>query len=135
MTDATEPSVFTRILRGELPGRFVTRTDTVAAFLSIAPVIPGHVLVVPVEQVDDWTELDDALRSELMSTAARIGRAVRRAYDAPRAALIIAGFEVPHAHLHVFPAWDMAGLDFGLADPNASAASLDEAQRRVTAAL
>ncbi|MDG4826228.1 HIT family protein [Asanoa sp. WMMD1127] len=129
------PSVFSRIIAGELPGRFVHRDERVVAFLSIAPLTPGHTLVVPVEEVVDWTTLDPALWSHVMAVAARVGTAVRTAFDAPRAGLVIAGFEVPHAHVHVFPARGMADFDFARVDHDPAPAALDDAHQRLLAAL
>ncbi len=123
-------TIFTKILQGELPGRFVARTPTVAAFLSIAPLTAGHTLVVPVDEVDDWTQLSPERAGELMGMAHLIGGAVKQAFASPRAALIIAGFEVPHTHLHVFPVWEMADLDFARAEP-ASDDDLAAAQQRI----
>jgi histidine triad (HIT) family protein len=128
-------SVFSRIIAGDLPGRFVHRDEQVVAFLSIAPLTPGHTLVVPVAEVDDWTTIDPALWSHLMSVAARIGIAVRTAFAAPRAGLVIAGFEVPHAHVHVFPARGLADFDFANVRHDPPEAELDDAQRRIVAAL
>jgi diadenosine tetraphosphate (Ap4A) HIT family hydrolase len=128
-------TVFTRIIAGELPGRFVYRDDEVVAFLSIAPLTTGHTLVVPVAEVDDWTTLDPALWGRVMSVARRIGAAVRTAFDAPRAGLVIAGFEVPHAHVHVFPARRMADFDFAKARHDVPDAEFDDAQRRILGAL
>ena len=128
-------TVFTRIIAGELPGRFVYRDDEVVAFLSIAPLTTGHTLVVPVAEVDDWTTLDPALWGRVMSVARRIGAAVRTAFDAPRAGLVIAGFEVPHAHVHVFPARRMADFDFAKARHDVPDAEFDDAQRRIRNAL
>ncbi|GIF72569.1 HIT family protein [Asanoa siamensis] len=128
-------SVFSQIIAGDLPGRFVHRDDDVVAFLSIAPLTPGHTLVVPRAEVDDWTTLDPALWSHVTAVAARIGAAVRRAFDAPRAGLVIAGFEVPHAHVHVFPARGMADFDFANVRHDVPAAELDDAQARIRAAL
>jgi histidine triad (HIT) family protein len=129
------PSLFTRIIDGELPARFVWTDDRVVAFLSIAPIAPGHTLVVPRAEVDDWTDLDPAVWAHLNVVSARIGVAVKEAFDAPRAGLVIAGFEVPHTHVHVFPARGLADFDFSNADPDTPAAALDDAQRRIVAAL
>ena len=128
-------SVFSMIIAGDLPGRFVHRDDRVVAFLSIAPLAPGHTLVVPREEVDDWTALDPGLWSHLMGVASRIGVAVKAAFEAPRAGLVIAGFEVPHAHVHVFPARGMADFDFANARPDTPAAELDDAHQRLLKAL
>jgi|SRR6516164_9234249 diadenosine tetraphosphate (Ap4A) HIT family hydrolase len=128
-------SVFTKIIERELPGRFVYEDDDVVAFLTIAPVTQGHTLVVPRAEIDQWQDLDPEVFASVHSVAQRIGRAVRHAFDAPRAGLIIAGIEVPHLHLHVFPAYSLSDFSFAAADPNASAESLDEAQARIIAAL
>ena len=128
------PTVFTRIINGELPGRFVVEEPDVVAFLSIAPLRPGHTLVVPRQEVDEWTDLDEDLLAGCMRVAHRVGRAVKKAFDAPRAGLIVAGFEVPHAHIHVVPVWDMADFDFARAQP-ADDKALDDAADKVRAAL
>ena len=129
------PTLFSRIIAGELPGRFVWSDDHVVAFLTIAPLTPGHTLVVPRAEVDDWTALDPQLLAQVMTVSRTIGAAVRRAFDAPRAGLVVAGFEVPHAHVHVFPAWQMSDFDFGRVDPSVSAEDLDANQKRILDAL
>ncbi|WCZ35937.1 HIT-like protein [Corynebacterium heidelbergense] len=108
-------SVFTKIIDGEIPGRFIYRDADVAAFLTIEPVAYGHTLVVPVAEVDRWTDMDPELWAKVNAVAQHIGQAVIRAFDAPRAGYLIAGFEVPHAHIHVFPAADMSGYDLSRA--------------------
>jgi diadenosine tetraphosphate (Ap4A) HIT family hydrolase len=129
------PTLFTKIINGELPGRFVWTDDRVVAFLTIAPITAGHTLVVPRREVDDWTTIEPDLQGHLMVVSGRIGAAVRRAFDAPRAGLVIAGFEVPHAHVHVFPAWGLEDFDFTRADSNVPATKLDDARDRIVAAL
>jgi diadenosine tetraphosphate (Ap4A) HIT family hydrolase len=129
------PTLFTKIINGDLPGRFVWTDDRAVAFLTIAPITPGHTLVVPREEVDDWTAIEPDLLSHLMLVSGRIGAAVRRAFDAPRAGLVVAGFEVPHAHLHVFPAWGLQDFDFARANSDVAASELDHARDRIVAAL
>lgn len=102
-------TVFSKIINGEIPGRFVYRDDTVAAFLTIEPVAYGHTLIVPVAEVDKWTDLDPATWAHANEIAQRVGTAIIDAFGAQRAGYLIAGFEVPHAHIHVFPANDMSG--------------------------
>lgn len=128
-------SVFSKIIAGELPGRFVYQDDSVVAFLTIAPLTQGHVLVVPRAEVDQWESIDDELWAHLNGVARKVGRAVKRAFDAPRAGLIVAGFEIPHLHLHVFPAYGLTDFSFESADPNPSPESLDDAQTRIVEAL
>lgn len=109
--------------------------DDVVAFLTIAPVTRGHVLVVPRAEVDQWQDVDAELFAKVTAVARTIGQAVRAAFDAPRAGLLIAGLEVPHLHLHVFPAYDMGNFDISGADPSPSPESLDEAHTKIKAAL
>ncbi|MER2224499.1 MAG: HIT family protein, partial [Rhodococcus sp. (in: high G+C Gram-positive bacteria)] len=122
------PSVFSAIINGDLPGRFVWEDDDVVAFLTIAPVTQGHVLVVPRAEVDQWQDVDPDLFAKVTAVARNLGQAVRKAFDAPRAGLLIAGLEVPHLHVHVFPAYDMGNFDISGADTSPSPESLDEAQ-------
>ena len=129
------PTIFTRIIEGELPGRFVWKDDDCVGFLSIAPLRPGHTLVVPRAEVDHWLDLDSALAARLMVVAHAIGRAQRTAFDPARVGLIIAGLEVPHTHLHVVPIDRESDLSFANADASASAESMDDAARRIREAL
>jgi histidine triad (HIT) family protein len=129
------PTLFTRIITGELPGRFVWRDDRCVAFLSIAPLRPGHTLVVPIEEVDHWLDLEPDLAAHLMIVAHAIGRAQRAAFSPARVGLIIAGLEVPHCHLHVVPIDHESDLSFANADTAASRESLDAAAAALTAAL
>jgi len=127
-------SLFSRIMAGELPGRFVWQDPYVTAFLSIAPLTPGHTLVVPRQEVDQWTQADGDLLTRCVRVAQSVGRGVQRAWDAPRAALLVAGFEVPHLHIHVAPVWGMGDLDFAKVGP-ADDAALDVAADRLRTAL
>jgi len=131
----TEPTLFTRIIRGDLPGRFVWRDDEVVAFLTIAPHQPGHTLVVPVAQVDRWTDLSDQLWIHLNTVVLEIGRAMESAFDCVRVGTVIAGLEVPHCHIHLIPIQSEADLGFGGADHNASADDLDAAADKLRSAL
>lgn len=129
------PSVFTMIINRELPGRFVYEDDDVVAFLTIEPMTPGHTLVVPRAEVDNWQDVEPELFNKVMAVSRRIGTAVCQAFDAPRAGLIIAGLEVPHLHVHVFPARNLSDFGFANVDRNPSPESLDEAQAKILAAL
>jgi histidine triad (HIT) family protein len=128
-------SVFTRIIRGELPGRFVHRDDRVVAFLTIEPLTPGHTLVVPVEEVDHWIDLDPGLLDHLMAVAQRIGRAIDAEWHPAKVAALMVGLEVPHVHIHVLGIDDERDIDFARANRNASASELDEAAERLRTAL
>ncbi len=118
-------TVFTKIINGDLPGRFVWSDDVAVGFLSINPLSPGHTLVVPREEIDHWVDADPGLLAHLTAVSHAIGEAVRTVYSPPRVGLLVAGFEVPHLHLHVFPADDMAAFDFANAAATVDAAEQD----------
>lgn len=128
-------SIFTKIINGEIPGRFVYEDDDVVAFLTIEPMTQGHTLVVPRAEIDQWQNVEPAVFARVMEVSQLIGKAVCTAFDADRAGVIIAGLEVPHLHVHVFPARDLSDFGFAGVDRNPSAESLDEAQRRIKTAL
>lgn len=128
-------TVFTKIINGELPGRFVYEDDEFVAFLTIEPMSAGHTLVVPRAEIDQWQDVDPATYGRLMAVCQRIGRAVTRAFDAPRAGLLLAGLEVPHLHVHVFPLRELTDISFAGVDRNPSPHALDEAQAKIRAAL
>ena len=108
-------TVFSKIIAGDIPGRIVYQDDTVAAFLTIEPVAYGHTLIVPVEDIDKWTDIPAELWAHMNDVAQQIGRVIVDEFDAERAGYLIAGFEVPHAHIHVFPANDMSGYTLSTA--------------------
>jgi histidine triad (HIT) family protein len=128
-------TLFTKIIEGELPGRFVWRDDVSVGFLSINPMGPGHTLVVPRAEVDHWVDADDALLGHLHGVSHRIAEAVQAVWQPPRVALIIAGFEVPHLHLHVFPAWGLEDFDFRNAQTSPDPGELDNNADALRAAL
>jgi diadenosine tetraphosphate (Ap4A) HIT family hydrolase len=128
-------TVFTKIINGELPGRFVYEDDDIVAFLSIAPMTQGHTLVVPRAEIDQWQDIEPTEFNKVMAISQLIGKAVCKAFDAARAGVIIAGLEVPHLHIHVFPARDLADFGFANVDHNPSPESLDEAQAKIKEAL
>ncbi|MGQ0573223.1 MAG: HIT family protein [Pseudonocardia sp.] len=129
------PTLFTKIINGQLPGRFVWSDDRAVAFLSINPLGPGHTLVVPRAEIDHWVDAEPDLVAHLTEVAHAVGQAVQEIWRPPRVGMIIAGFEVPHLHVHVFPAWEMAGFDFANAAPTVDAAEQDWHRDRLRAAL
>lgn len=128
-------SVFTRIIEGELPGRFVWQDEQCVAFLSIAPLKPGHTLVVPRQEVDHWIDLEPEANAHLMRVAQVVGRAQQQAFDPVRIGMMIAGLEVPHVHLHVVPISGLHDLDFGNADHQPRPDDLDAAAEAIRTAL
>jgi histidine triad (HIT) family protein len=129
------PSLFTKIIRGEVPGRFVWRDERAVGFLTIAPLRPGHTLVVPIEEIDHWLDVPPELMQHLTWVAQKIGQAVQRTFRPEKVGLMIAGLEVRHVHLHLVPIHSLGDLDFAKADTKATPAALDAAAERVRAAL
>ena len=121
------PSIFSRIIAGELPGTFVWKDDRCVAFLSIAPMMPGHTLVVPRDEVDHWIDLDPDLAAHLFTVAQQIGKAQDLEWHPARIGMLIVGEEVPHTHVHVVPINEVGELSFGAIDRGPSAESLDAA--------
>jgi histidine triad (HIT) family protein len=128
-------TLFTRIIDGELPGRFVWSDDRAVGFLSINPLGPGHTLVVPRAEVDHWVDAEPDLLAHLMSVSHAVGKAVRDIWQPPRVGVIVAGFEVPHLHVHVFPAWNMAAFDFANAAKSVEADEQEAHAEKLRAAL
>lgn len=118
-------TLFTRILDGEIPGRFVWREPEVAAFLTTGPLADGHTLVVPTEEVDRWTDASPETLAKVMEVARRIGAVQVEVFDAARAGLIVAGYEINHLHVHVWPSRSMAEFNFATADQNPDPDVLD----------
>jgi histidine triad (HIT) family protein len=119
-------TIFTRIIEGELPGRFVWRDDRVVAFLPVDVLAPGHTLVVPIEPVDHWLDLDDDLNQHVWSVAKTIGAALREAFQPDRVGVLVLGDEVPHTHVHLVPFTDLRQMSFANADRDPDPAVLDQ---------
>jgi diadenosine tetraphosphate (Ap4A) HIT family hydrolase len=129
------PSVFTKIIDGEIPGIFVWKDPQCVAFLSIAPMKPGHTLVVPRQEVDHWIDLDPGLTERLFTVAQTIGRAQQEVFSPRRIGVMIVGDEVPHAHVHVVPIDSAGELSFARADQSPPPGTLDDAATRLRRAL
>ncbi len=121
------PSVFSRIINGELPARFVWKDESCVVFLSSRPLRPGHALVVPRAETDHWLDLDAGLLAHLTETAQAVGKAQMAGFKPARIGLMLAGLEVPHCHFHVVPIRGVHDLDFGNQDPNPDPATMDDA--------
>lgn len=128
-------TIFSRIIDGDLPGRFVWRDDRAVAFLPIAVLAPGHTLVVPIEPVDHWIDLDDDTHAHLWGVAKTIGSALQAAFEPSRVGVIVVGEEVPHAHIHLVPFTELAQMSFANVDTAPDPAVLDEHAARIRATL
>ena len=128
-------TIFTKIIQREIPGTFVYEDEQCVAFLSINPISDGHVLVVPREEVDQWTDLSPDLSAHLFAVSRTLGRALKRAFPCERIGLIIAGYEVNHCHIHVIPTSSMSDVSFANAKASVDRSHLEECASRIVAAL
>jgi histidine triad (HIT) family protein len=128
-------TIFSRIIAGELPGRFVWRDERAVAFMSIAPLQPGHTLVVPVAEVDHWIDLDADLLAHLTEVSRLIGSAIQQVFEPVKVGMMLSGLEVPHTHIHLVPIRGVHDLDFANADSGASGDDIEDAAERIRAQL
>ena len=128
-------SIFTKIIDGDIPGKFVWKDDRAVAFLSINPMTPGHTLVVPRKEVDHWIDLDPDLAGHLMQVGQWIGKAQKAAFNPRRIGIMVVGDEVPHVHLHIVAINSPTELSFAHADPSPDPAALDDAATKLRAEL
>ncbi len=128
-------TIFSRIIEGELPGTFVWRDREVVAFMSINPLARGHVLVVPVAEVDHWIDADEALSTRLFDVTRAIGIAQQKAFGCERVGVIVAGYEVPHAHIHVIPTNSMSQFSFANAATSFDPVDLEAAAESIRSHL
>ena len=128
-------SVFTMIIKGDLPGTFLWRDDRCVVFMSINPIAPGHALVVPRDEIDQWIDIPSDLREHLFGVAHEVAEAQKRAFGVERVGMIIAGFEVPLMHVHLIPANNLADLDFARAATSVEVSELEAAAELIKSAL
>ncbi len=129
------PSLFTKIIQGEIPGRFVWRDEHCVAFLTIAPLRPGHTLLVPRQEVDHWIDLEPKLAQHLVGVAQHLGRAIQDAFQPVKVGVAIVGLEVRHVHIHLSPIWQISDLDFSRQDKHPDPKAMDEAAEKIRASL
>lgn len=118
-------TLFTKIIDGEIPGRFVWKDDDVVAFLTIAPLTDGHTLVLPRQEIEHWVEAEPAMLAKVMAVAQTIARAQTTAFNARRVGVLMEGYEVPHLHVHVWPTQSPADFDVHAVNHNPDPARLD----------
>ena len=127
-------SIFSRIIAGEFPGNFVWKDPEVVGLLTIQPFKPGHVLVIPRAEIDHWDDIPEPLAARMMNVAQRIARAQKAVFRPLRVGVLVAGTEVPHAHLHIVPIDDVGELSFAHAH-NVPGAELAQAAAKIRAEL
>lgn len=105
-------SIFTKIIKGEIPCYKIAEDDRFIAFLDVFPIKKGHTLVVPKAQIDYLFDLDDSLLSDLMLFAKKVAQKMERAITCERIGVAVIGLEVPHAHIHLVPLDTVGDIDF-----------------------
>jgi len=106
------PSIFTRIINREIPGHIIAEDENYIAFLDITPLVSGHTLVVPKQEIDFIFDLDDDALSGLMVFAKKVAHAIRKAVPCKRIGVAVIGLEVPHTHIHLVPMNTMGDINF-----------------------
>ena len=127
-------SVFTLIMEGKIPGNFVYQDDIAVAILTIQPIREGHVLVIPREEIDQWSDLPVETAAHLTKVSHKIANAMKTIFPCKRIGLMIAGLEVPHTHIHLVPMDSMDDLSFEYAK-NADGDALKKTAEKIRAAL
>ncbi len=128
-------TIFTRIIEGDIPGTFVWRDEHCVAFMSINPMGHGHTLVVPIAEIDHWVDAPPELAAHLFAVTHRIAQAQRDVFAPERVGVIIAGYEVPHTHVHVIPTDEMGQLSFASARSHVDRDELESAAEALRSAL
>lgn len=106
-------SIFTKIIKGEIPCYKIAEDDRFIAFLDVFPIKKGHTLVVPKAQIDYLFDLDDRLLSDLMLFTKKVAQKMEKAISCERIGVAVIGLEVPHAHIHLVPLDSVGDIDFG----------------------
>lgn len=106
------PSIFSRIVSGEIPCHKIAETENCLAFLDVFPLVEGHVLVIPKKEVDYIFDIEEPLYSELHRFARHVAAAVRVAIPCKRVGVAVIGLEVPHAHIHLVPLNSVGDINF-----------------------
>ena len=109
------PTIFTKIINGEIPCHKVMENDKFLCFLDIRPIAEGHALVIPKKEIDYIFDIDDALLGEMMAFAKKVAAKIKKAVPCLKVGVMVAGIEVPHAHIHLVPINDVHDLSFAKA--------------------
>lgn len=129
------PSIFSRIINGEIPCYKIAENDKFIAFLDIMPMRKGHVLVVPKEETDKIFDVDDVYLAEWLLFAKPIARAIEASFDCDRCGISVIGLEVPHAHMHLVPIDSADDLNFTRAKMKLTPDEMTEVQQLLVSKL
>lgn len=127
-------SIFTRIIKGEIPCYKIAETQNCFAFLDIRPLTLGHTLVIPKQQTDYLFDLEEPLFVELQLFAKKVAAAIKQSVPCARVGVTVIGLEVPHAHIHLIPFSSMEEMNFGNPKLNPAAEVMQELAAKISAA-
>ncbi len=128
-------TIFTKIIQGDIPAYKILEDDRFIAFLDAFPIIKGHTLVVPKEETDYLFDLDDKTIGDMHIFAKKVAKALKKSVNCVRIGTLVAGLEVPHAHLHLIPMNSMADLDFKNPKLEFSKEEFEEIQKNIISNL
>ena len=128
------PSIFTKIINGEIPCYKIAETETCLAFLDIAPLAKGHVLVVPKTEIDYLFDMEDSLYTGLLQFAKQVAQAIKQAIPCIRVGVAVIGIEVPHAHIHLIPINTVSDINFSMPKLKLSAEELEVIAAKIATA-
>lgn len=126
-------SIFSKIVAGEIPCYKVAEDENHLAFLDIAPVAEGHVLVIPKKEIDYVFDMEDAELAGLMVFAKKVAKALIKVCPAPKIGVSVIGLDVPHAHVHLVPIHGVTDIDFGKEKLKLPEAEMKELAGRILA--
>jgi len=129
------PTIFTRIIAGEIPCHKIAETEQYLAFLDIQPLVEGHVLVIPKVEVDYIFNLDDEVLAGLVLFAKSLAPAIQKAVPCKRLGVSVIGLEVPHTHIHLIPINEVGDMNFSKRKLNPSSDDLADVAARIRANL
>ena len=128
------PTLFTKILAGEIPAHKILENEKYLAFLDIRPVNPGHTLVIPKQEIDYIFDIEDELLKGLIVFAKKVAKGIKKAFPCKKVGIMVAGIEVPHAHIHLIPINGVGDLSFARAKA-ATPEELAQAAQKIRATL
>lgn len=128
-------TIFSRIVRGEIPCYKIAENDQFFAFMDINPVAKGHTLVIPKRETDYLFSLDDEELAEMMVFAKKVAQAIEKAVPCKRIGVAVIGLEVPHAHIHLIPISQEGDMDFKKEHVHLSEEEFLEIQKRIVEQL
>ena len=128
-------TIFTKIVKGEIPAYKVAEDDRFLAFLDVSPVQKGHTLVIPKAQIDYIFDLDDTLLADMLVFAKKVAHAIKKATNCNRVGVAVIGLEVPHAHVHLIPINQMSDMSFSQPKKKFSAEEMQEIASKISGQL